>query len=228
MKKIFVRTGLVAALLLGSALAQAQTVTVTGWTFGNGNVVNSTSPAGSETGQAGAFNIVTSGYSDPFAGTFSGYCVDLYQTFVGPPSSAMTGYVGVAGAADTFAAATGGFGANASAITNRLSALMTYALPLVTNASQSTSLQLAIWEVIYDNATDVTVGAFKDSSAYDNFANALLAGSANTKGTYAVNILHSDSNQDFMITPVPEPSTYALMLAGLAGIGFVARRRAQR
>ncbi len=27
------------------------------------------------------------------------------------------------------------------------------------------------------------------------------------------------------VTPVPEPSTYALMLSGLAGIGFVARRR---
>lgn len=29
-------------------------------------------------------------------------------------------------------------------------------------------------------------------------------------------------------TPVPEPSTYALMLAGLAGLGFVAMRRRRR
>jgi hypothetical protein len=27
------------------------------------------------------------------------------------------------------------------------------------------------------------------------------------------------------VSPIPEPSTYALMLAGLAAVGFVARRR---
>ena len=27
------------------------------------------------------------------------------------------------------------------------------------------------------------------------------------------------------VTPVPEPETYALMLAGLGAVGFIARRR---
>ena len=27
------------------------------------------------------------------------------------------------------------------------------------------------------------------------------------------------------VTPIPEPSTYALMLAGLGAVGFMARRR---
>ncbi|MEO6746456.1 MAG: FxDxF family PEP-CTERM protein, partial [Caldimonas sp.] len=30
---------------------------------------------------------------------------------------------------------------------------------------------------------------------------------------------------NFSITPIPEPETYALMMAGLGVMGFVARRR---
>ena len=36
------------------------------------------------------------------------------------------------------------------------------------------------------------------------------------------------SNIKVIATPVPEPTTYALMIAGLAGLGMVARRRAAR
>jgi hypothetical protein len=34
--------------------------------------------------------------------------------------------------------------------------------------------------------------------------------------------------QMFAVTPVPEPETYAMLLAGLAVLGFVGRRRAKR
>jgi hypothetical protein len=33
------------------------------------------------------------------------------------------------------------------------------------------------------------------------------------------------NNIAFSVTPIPEPSTYALMLAGLGVVGFAARRR---
>jgi len=35
----------------------------------------------------------------------------------------------------------------------------------------------------------------------------------------------SDGSLGFALTPVPEPGTYALLLAGLGVVGFVARRR---
>lgn len=227
MKKIFARAGLAAVLVLSTALVQAQTVTVTGWTFGP-NAVNLT--AGPETGTtvAGGFDITTDGFSAPYAGSFYAYCVDLYQGFNGVPSGPMDGYQGVAGVADTFTVATGGFDGHAAATSARLSQLMTYALPLVQTSAASTSLQLAIWNVIYDTDNTVSTGSFADNSSYDALANSFLTNSLNTTGTVAINILHSAQRQDFVITPVPEPSTYALMLAGLAGIGFVARRRNQQ
>jgi len=40
-----------------------------------------------------------------------------------------------------------------------------------------------------------------------------------------VRSLYDGQSEGFVTTPVPEPSTYALMLAGLAALGFVARRR---
>lgn len=57
-----------------------------------------------------------------------------------------------------------------------------------------------------------------------------------TNGTWAINWLNNGGNvpdfsnvtlfaRDVVTTPVPEPETYALLLAGLGVIGFMAKRR---
>lgn len=69
-----------------------------------------------------------------------------------------------------------------------------------------------------------------DSSPSDGFTFAGLAA-----GTYALNVLGfaTGSGGGFYAggivaetAPIPEPETYAMLLAGLLAIGFVARRRA--
>lgn len=52
------------------------------------------------------------------------------------------------------------------------------------------------------------------------------AGTMIRTATFASGIDAFETTQ-FSITPIPEPETYALMLAGLAALGFIGRRRRQ-
>lgn len=102
-----------------------------------------------------------------------------------------------------------------------------------TGAYSAAATQVAIWEAVYDSvAGDLSSGVFTvnapaslltESTALLAAAGALSVGQYDSNSMHA---LHNDRYQDF-VTTVPEPSTYALLLAGLTGIGFVARRRSQ-
>lgn len=86
-------------------------------------------------------------------------------------------------------------------------------------------------------ATSATTGYFAGSAsaplgAFNSFSvtgGAITLTAQATPGSFAA-IIGQTQNQlkfEFYANPVPEPETYALMLAGLGLIGWVARRRAR-
>lgn len=70
------------------------------------------------------------------------------------------------------------------------------------------------------------------TAAFAGLANGYLndAGSYSGRDLFAVTKLSNGSYQDYVTVtalPVPEPTTYALMMAGLLAVGFVSNRRRQ-
>ena len=228
MKHLLTRVAAAALLGGGAMSAQAVTLTLSNYAYGGNNVnVTSTgiaSPA-SYGGGAGAFAGTLSGAGVFDSASFVTYCAELEQSF---GFGSLPGYALVTPAAYNGAGANG-WGANSAAIGNRLGQLLTYALPTANTSVNSTSLQLAIWNTIYDTDNTVASGAFTDVSGYAAQADAYLSSSLSTVSAYQIGVLTNSGAQDFVaFAPVPEPGTYVLMAAGLAGVGFVARRRTRR
>ena len=96
-----------------------------------------------------------------------------------------------------------------------------------------------IWDAgseIFDPAAAAFVAGATGSLRRDqnsvvafNFAELAAFNGLTTGAGYTFNsALTADSDVyriSFAVTPVPEPGTYALLIAGLAGVGFVVRRR---
>jgi len=76
-------------------------------------------------------------------------------------------------------------------------------------------------------ANDVSMGSFEfDSTAVNSSFSSLLAGDYYYQVTGAVMGNKGGGYQLFSeVTPVPEPETYAMLLAGLGLVGFMVRRR---
>ena len=198
----------------------AQTVTFTGFANGSQAVrVDITPDSAFE-----SYTLAAGGFSTSVNGgpSFASYCVDLSQWLPswGASNSSYSEVVDVA----TF------FGGKQDDVAKLFSGVSGQ----VDTALESAAFQLALWEIKYETSAgpySLTAGnaSFSDSNL-DN-GNAVATAQAYLDGlsTYAnnvqVHVLASNSNQDVVFaTPVPEPSTYALMLVGLAGVAFVARR----
>jgi hypothetical protein len=104
----------------------------------------------------------------------------------------------------------------------------------VTTAAQRAAIQLAVWDIALDGVFNLSDGIFQSADPLAASAVAFYAAGDTSLADYVYKLTDSiertGGKQDVIIvtSPIPEPSTYALMIAGIAAVGFVARRRSNR
>jgi hypothetical protein len=98
--------------------------------------------------------------------------------------------------------------------------------PSTTVTEEVTAIQAAIWELEYG------LTAHSSDSAINNYissfySNALAAGPGGSSAEEIYNSAHQSfvDGSPSLTTPVPEPSTWAMMMLGFCGVGFLAYRR---
>jgi hypothetical protein len=209
---------LAAACALAASQARADDVSFSGFAHGSESVtftVSAPNAPKTESVDAGGFATVVNG-----GPSFDAYCVDLYQTinFGAPPYTEYT----PPGTSHVFA--------NSNAYSD-LSKLYATA-GVVNNAVDEAAFQIAVWEIAYETTGtyDLTKGSASfsggtaDSSGALTLASTWLGELGDNGAGPGIVVRESSEHQD-MISPVPEPETYALFMAGLAAVGFMARRR---
>jgi len=206
--------------LFAAQPAAADTLTFNG--FSNGSVAatiyNTPSPVGGNPTSvaAGGFSMTNA----TAGGTFQAWCVDIFSWMV-----SSTNYTFTTGAALSTLYTSTQITALERLASNNLASV-------TSNPTNSAAFQLAAWEIVNERSGtyNVSNGNFYANSAAAATANSMLSnlGSATPTMTLSVWKESTYPTQDLAVfAPVPEPQTYAMMLAGLGLMGFVARRRQQ-
>ena len=203
--------------LAASICAQAADVSFSGFTHGSQTVkftVSDPNVFKTLTVNAGGFSTIVNG-----GPSFTSYCVDLYQTIAFNTTYHDYVYVG----SHNFA------NGDAYADLGRLYATA----GVVDNSVREAAFQIAVWEIAYET----TAGAYALGSGAASFSGGTaassgalglaatwLSGLGNGAGR-SISVIESRDHQDVIFAPVPEPSTYMLMLAGLMATVEISRRK---
>ena len=210
-------TSIALACALGTTTARADDVTFTGFAHGSETVAFSlVAPNGPASGtvNAGGFATILNG-----GPSFVSYCVDLYQHI----------NFGTLYPEYTAPGTTHVFANNrAYADLGRL-----YANAGVVDTSvEEAAFQIAVWEIAYETtpgayALGSGAASFSGGSAANGalgLAATWLAGLGDGAGR-SISVIESTEHQDVIFAPVPEPSTYMLMLGGLMATVEISRRK---
>lgn len=240
--------------LLAAQPAMADTIQLNSFWAGSGSVTidftgtnwhdGSTVTGLHEVGGAGGFRTYNLTTDPGRTNAFQSWCVDIFHGFsfvinaldaLKPANIALAGSSAVAPTA---------FSQQAAIDLGRLYTNHHAAVDLTSSSgTNEAAFQLAIWEIVNERsgAYSLAGGDFKASG--NSFVNALAATWLNELGTasvsqYDANIWAVQSTQttghgyaqDVVVfskipPPVPEPETYAMLLAGLGLMGFAARRK---
>jgi len=209
-------------LLASSALASSQALAddlfVKEVSTQNGQYVNLQLPVGTNTYFTGSLNI-TVGSTLQNGDSFLAYCIDPFEF----SSTSALSYT---------LSPLSSLGSPQAADVAKLYS-QSYASTSGNNVN-SAAFQLALWELGKDDGI-LSSGVVKITSSTDtNVATAASGMIFNAKNNatgstqYALNLYTNQGKQDFLVAslaPVPEPETYAMLLSGLALMGWVSRRR---
>ena len=187
----------------------------------------------------GGINFTTSNLNYDFSATgrFNSWCVDIFHWLNG---GTVNYNVGTGG---DLALALSALRTNSATRVAQLGYLANEVYGSVDTKIESSAFQLAVWAIAYGTAdgngryqinasdTGFRVDSATMNSSYGILANSWLTnlGTAADTGNYKLTYLNdgtvNNTQDQIVFTAVPEPATFALLAAGMFGLGWGRKKR---